>query len=117
MQHHLTNLHLWPLIAEAQKRGAKVVVVDPVRHRTAQRADRHIPIRPGTDGALALAMMHVIISEGLTDEDYVARHTVGYDELAERVQQYTPDGRRRRRASRPRTSARSPASTPPPSRR
>ncbi len=86
-----TNLHMWPFVLEAQRNGAKVVVIDPVRHRTAQRADWHIPIRPGTDGALALAMMHVIITEGLTDEDYVADHTLGYDELAERVQQYTPE--------------------------
>ena len=62
-----------------------------MRHRTAQRADWHIPIRPGTDGALALALMNVIISEGLTDEDYVANYTHGYDELVERVQQYTPE--------------------------
>ncbi|WP_448615958.1 molybdopterin-containing oxidoreductase family protein [Modestobacter sp. URMC 112] len=86
-----TNLHLWPFVAEAQRRGAKVVVIDPMRHRTARHADWYIPIRPGTDGALALAMMHVIITEGLTDADYVARYTVGYDELAERVQQYTPE--------------------------
>lgn len=86
-----TNLHLWPYVAEAQKRGAKVVVIDPMRHRTAKMADWHIPIRPGTDGALALAMMHVIINERLTDESYVREHTVGYDELAERVQQYTPE--------------------------
>ncbi len=86
-----TNLHLWPVIAEAQKRGAKVVCIDPTRHQTARRADWHIPIRPGTDGALALAMMHVIISEGLHDEAYVRDHTVGFDELAERVAQYTPE--------------------------
>nr|WP_083419284.1 MFS transporter [Pseudofrankia sp. BMG5.36] len=86
-----TNLHLWPFIAEARRRGATVVVVDPVKTRTANAADWHIPIRPGTDGALALAMMHVIISEGLTDEDYIARYTVGYDELVARVQQYTPE--------------------------
>jgi anaerobic selenocysteine-containing dehydrogenase len=86
-----TNLHLWPIIAEAQKNGAKVVCIDPMRHRTARRADWHIPIRPGTDGALALAMMNVIITEGLTDEDYVANFTHGYDELVERVQQYTPE--------------------------
>ena len=86
-----TNLHLWPFVAEAQRRGAKVVVIDPVRHRTAKLADWHIPIRPGTDGALALAMMHVIIAEGLTDEAYVRDHTVGYAELVERVQQYTPE--------------------------
>jgi anaerobic selenocysteine-containing dehydrogenase len=86
-----TNLHLWPIIAEAQRNGAKVVCIDPMRHRTAQRADWHIPIRPGTDGALALAMMNVIITEGLTDADYVARYTHGYDELVERVAQYTPE--------------------------
>ncbi|MQA13087.1 MAG: molybdopterin-dependent oxidoreductase [Pseudonocardiaceae bacterium] len=86
-----TNLHMWPFVAEAQRRGAKVVVIDPVQHRTAKHADWHIPIRPGTDGALALAMMHVIIDEGLTDDDYVARYTVGYDELAERVRDYTPE--------------------------
>ena len=85
-----TNLHLWPIIAEAQKNGAKVVCIDPMRHRTAQRADWHIPIRPGTDGALALALMNVIISEGLTDEDYVANYTHGYDELVERVQPVHP---------------------------
>jgi anaerobic selenocysteine-containing dehydrogenase len=86
-----TNLHLWKFVAEAQSRGAKVVVVDPVRTRTAKRADWHLPIRPGTDGALALAMIHVIINEGLTDEAYIRDYTVGYPELAERVQQYTPE--------------------------
>jgi anaerobic selenocysteine-containing dehydrogenase len=112
-----TNLHLWPFVAggaapRRQGRGHR-----PVRHRTAQRADWHIPIRPGTDGALALAMMNVIITEGLTDEAYVRDHTVGYDELAERVQEYTPEWAERRPASRPATSARSPASTRPASRR
>jgi len=86
-----TNLHLWPFVAQAQRRGAKVVVIDPVRHRTAAHADWYIPIRPGTDGALALAMMNVIIGEGLTDEGYVRDYTVGYDELAERVLGYTPE--------------------------
>jgi anaerobic selenocysteine-containing dehydrogenase len=86
-----TNLHLWPYITEARKRGAKVVVVDPVRTRTAAAADQHIPIRPGTDGALALAMAHVIIAEGLTDSDYVDKYTVGFAEFAERVEQYTPE--------------------------
>jgi anaerobic selenocysteine-containing dehydrogenase len=86
-----TNLHLWPFIAEARRRGAKVVVVDPLRSRTAKHADWHIPIRPGTDTALALAMMHVIIGENLYDADYVEKYTVGFDELAERVTQYTPE--------------------------
>ncbi|MEU6256788.1 molybdopterin-dependent oxidoreductase [Streptomyces sp. NPDC047043] len=86
-----TNLHLWPFIAEARKRGATVVVVDPVKTRTARAADWHIPIRPGTDGALALAMMNVIIGEGLTDGEYIANYTVGYEELAERVRPCTPE--------------------------
>lgn len=86
-----TNLHLWPYIAEAQRRGAKVVVIDPIKHKTAARADWHIPIRPGTDGALALAMIHVIVEEGLTDADYVEKYTEGFDELAERAKDYTPE--------------------------
>jgi anaerobic selenocysteine-containing dehydrogenase len=90
-EHDLHEPALWPIIAEAQKNGAKVVCIDPMRHRTARRADWHIPIRPGTDGALALALMNVIITEGLTDDDYVANHTHGYDELVERVRQYTPE--------------------------
>ncbi len=113
-----TNLHMWPFIKEAQDRGAKVVVIDPLRHRTAQSADWYIPIRPGTDGALALAMMHVIINEGLVDKDYVDQHTVGFEELAERVQQYPPDwAAQTSPASRPTTSSRWPGSTPPHSRR
>ncbi|MCM0622746.1 molybdopterin-containing oxidoreductase family protein [Nocardioides bruguierae] len=86
-----TNLHLWPYIAEAKKRGAKVVVVDPFRTRTAKQASQHIAIKPGTDGALAMAMMHVIINEGLTDDDYIEKYTLGFEELKERVQQYTPE--------------------------
>jgi len=86
-----TNTHHWPIIAEAQKRGAKIVVVDPVRTRTARQADWHIPIKPGTDGALAMAMMNVIITEGLVDQEYVANYTVGYDELAERAREYPPE--------------------------
>ncbi|MEQ3553244.1 molybdopterin-dependent oxidoreductase [Pseudonocardia nematodicida] len=86
-----TNLHLWPFVAQAQRNGAKVVVIDPVKHKTAARADWHIPIRPGTDGALAMALIHVIITEGLTDAGYVEQHTVGVDELAERVADCTPE--------------------------
>lgn len=80
-----TNSHHWPFIAEARKRGAKVVVIDPFRSRTARLADLHVPIRPGTDAALALGMMHVIIRDGLVDRDYVERYTLGYAELAQRA--------------------------------
>jgi anaerobic selenocysteine-containing dehydrogenase len=86
-----TNLHHWPFIAEAQARGAKVVVIDPVATRTAKRADWHLRIRPGTDAALALGMINVIIAEGLVDQDYVDKYTVGYDELKERAAQFPPD--------------------------
>jgi anaerobic selenocysteine-containing dehydrogenase len=86
-----TNLHLWPIIAEAQRRGAKVVVIDPVRSRTAQKADWHIAIRPGTDAALALGMMHVITRDKLVDADYVDRYTVGFEELKKRAQEYPPE--------------------------
>jgi anaerobic selenocysteine-containing dehydrogenase len=86
-----TNSHHWPFIEQAKKAGAKLVVIDPVRTRTARLADWHIPIRPGTDAALALAMMHVIIKENLVDREYIDKYTVGYDELAERVSNYTPE--------------------------
>jgi anaerobic selenocysteine-containing dehydrogenase len=87
----VTNLHYWPLVREAQRRGARVVVVDPVRTRTAEAADWHLPIKPATDAALALAMMHVMIRDGLVDHDYVRQHAVGYEALAERARQYRPD--------------------------
>jgi anaerobic selenocysteine-containing dehydrogenase len=86
-----TNLHHWPFIAEAQARGAKVVVIDPVSTRTARRADWHLRIRPGTDAALALGMINVIIAEGLVDQDYVEKYTVGYDELKVRAEQFPPE--------------------------
>jgi anaerobic selenocysteine-containing dehydrogenase len=86
----VTNLHFWPLVLEAQRRGAKVVVVDPIRTRTAEAADWHLQIRPASDAALALAMMHVMIRDGLVDHDYVSRHASGYDALVERVKEYSP---------------------------
>ncbi len=86
-----TNLHHWPFLAEAQKRGAKIVVIDPVKTRTARQADWHIPIKPGTDGALAMAMINAVIAEGLIDKDYVEKYTVGYEELAERAREYSAE--------------------------
>ena len=85
-----SNLHLWPFIQAARKQGGRVIVIDPARTRTARAADEWIPIRPGTDGALALAMMHEIIDAGLHDRDYVSAHTVGFEQLAQRVQEWTP---------------------------
>jgi len=86
-----TNLHHWPFLAEAQRRGAKIVVVDPMKTRTARQADWHIPIKPGTDGALAMAMINVITAENLVDRDYVETYTVGYEELVERAKQFPPE--------------------------
>lgn len=86
-----TNLHAWPFIVEAQKNGAKVVVIDPVSTRTAKQADWHLRIRPGTDGALALGMMNVIIAENLVDHDYVDKYTLGFDELSARALDFTPE--------------------------
>jgi anaerobic selenocysteine-containing dehydrogenase len=88
---HGNNVHLWPFIAEARRRGAKLVVIDPYRTRTAACADWYLPINPGTDAALALGMMHVIINEGLHDADYVANHTIGFEPLREKVQEYPPE--------------------------
>lgn len=86
-----TNLHHWHIIKEAQKKGSKVVVVDSYASRTAKEADWHIAPKPGTDGALAMAMMHVIINEGLQDQDYIDHYTVGFKQLAERAQSRTPE--------------------------
>jgi anaerobic selenocysteine-containing dehydrogenase len=87
----VTNLHYWPLVREAQRRGARLVVVDPIRTRTAEEADWHLQIKPASDAALALAMMHVMIRDGLVDHDYVSQHAIGYDALAERAGQYSPE--------------------------
>ena len=78
---HANNVHLWPFIAEARRNGAKLVVIDPYRTRTAACADWHLPINPGTDAALALGMIHVIIGENLHDPDYVSRYTLGFEQL------------------------------------
>jgi anaerobic selenocysteine-containing dehydrogenase len=86
----VTNLHFWPLVREAQRRGAKVVVVDPIRTRTAEAADWHLQIKPASDAVLALAMMHVMIRDGLVDHEYVSEHATGFEALAERAREYAP---------------------------
>jgi len=88
---HGNNVHLWPFVEEARRNGAKLTVIDPYRTRTAACADWHIPINPGTDVALALGMMHVIINENLYDADYISQHTAGFDELRAKVQEYPPE--------------------------
>jgi molybdopterin guanine dinucleotide-containing S/N-oxide reductase-like protein len=88
---HGNNVHLWPFIEEARRAGAKLVVIDPYRTRTAKCADWYLPIHPGTDTALALGLMHVIIGEGLYDADYVENYTVGFERLEEKVKKYPPE--------------------------
>jgi anaerobic selenocysteine-containing dehydrogenase len=87
----LTNRHLWPFIEEARGKGAKVVVVDPIRTITADEADWFIQPFPGTDTALMLAMMHVIIRDKLCDDEFVAQHTEGFAELCAEVAAWTPE--------------------------
>ncbi|MFM9836172.1 MAG: molybdopterin-dependent oxidoreductase [Methylophilaceae bacterium] len=86
-----TNLHHWHIVKDAQKKGAKVVVIDSYASKTAKEADWHIAPKPGTDGALAMAIMHVIIEEGLQDQDYIDNYTHGYKELAARAKTRTPE--------------------------
>jgi anaerobic selenocysteine-containing dehydrogenase len=83
-----TNLHAWPFVLEAKSKGAKIVVIDPFKSRTAKQADWHIALKPGTDGALALGMMNVIIQEGRVDYDYVEKYTLGYEELKARAAEF-----------------------------
>src|ERR1700733_6994983 len=88
---HGNNVHLWPFIAEARRSGAKLVVIDPYRTRTADCADWYLPINPGTDAALALGMMHVIIGENLHDADYIEKYTLGFAQLREKGKDYPPE--------------------------
>ncbi len=88
---HGNNIHLWPFIEEARRNGAKLVVIDPYRTRTAALADWHIPIHPGTDAALALGIMHILVRDGHCDLEYVRENTTGFDRLAAHVADYTPE--------------------------
>jgi anaerobic selenocysteine-containing dehydrogenase len=85
-----SNVHLWPFVEEARKKGARLVVIDPYRSKTAEKADQHIAPLPGTDGALALAMMHVLFRDNLIDQDYVTKYTTGVDGLKARAMEWSP---------------------------
>ena len=86
-----TNVHLWPFIVEARRNGARFYVIDPVRNRTAGLADRHYFINPGSDAALALGMMHVILAGNLHDADYIAKFTTGIEGLRKLAGEYPPE--------------------------
>jgi len=85
------NPHLWPFVLEARERGARVIAIDPIRTRTAAQCDEWISIRPGTDAALALGMMHVLFERGLEDAAYLDAYTLGADQLRERAREYSPE--------------------------
>ena len=85
-----SNPHMWPFVLRAREKGARVIAIDPIRTRTAAQCDEWIAIRPGTDAALALGMMNVIFERGLEDRDFLARHTLGEQELRERARDYAP---------------------------
>ena len=88
----VSNLHLWGRVQAAKRRGAKVIAIDPYRSLSAEKCTQHIALLPGTDGALALGVMHVLIREQLVDRDYIERYTLGYDALAKRVlAEYAPE--------------------------
>jgi anaerobic selenocysteine-containing dehydrogenase len=84
------NPHLWPFVLQARANGATVIAIDPIRTRTAAQCDEWLPIRPGSDAALALGMMHVLVTRDLLDRAYIDAHTLGFDRLAERAREYPP---------------------------
>jgi anaerobic selenocysteine-containing dehydrogenase len=85
-----SNLHFWTRAQEAKRHGAKLIAIDPYRSLTAEKCHQHIALLPGTDAALALGMMHVLIAEDLLDHDYIARHTHGFELLKDRARQWPP---------------------------
>ena len=83
-----SNVHLWKFILEAREAGAHIVVIDPLRTDTAERSDEHVQLRPGTDGALALGLMRIVVDEGAHDVGWLDEHTVGWPELAARLDEW-----------------------------
>jgi len=86
-----TQTHCWPFVMAAKKKGAKVIVIDPVKTRTAKQADIHVALKPGTDGALALGLINVITQENLIDANYVGKYCLGYRELKQRASKFPPE--------------------------
>jgi anaerobic selenocysteine-containing dehydrogenase len=86
----VTGIHYWRKAQAARRRGARLICIDPHRSLTAEKCDQHIAILPGTDAALALGLMHVLMTEDLLDHDYIARHTLGFDALRQRAAEYPP---------------------------
>ena len=85
-----SNLHLWMRAQEAKRKGARLIAIDPYRSLTAEKCHQHIALLPGTDAALALGIMHVLIAEDLLDQDYIAQYTLGFEQLKQRVLEWPP---------------------------
>ncbi len=85
-----SSVHFWSRVQEAKRQGAKIVAVDPYRSLSAEKCHEHVALLPGTDSALALGLMHVLVRDDVLDHDYIERHTLGFPELALRVAQYDP---------------------------
>ena len=86
----VSNLHFWSRAQEAKRRGARLIAIDPYRSATADKCHLHLALLPGTDAALALGLMHVLVAEDLIDHDYVSRYTIGFDALKARVAEFPP---------------------------
>lgn len=86
----VTHHHLWRHVQTARQKGAHVVVIDPIRTRTASRADEHLAPHPGTDAALALGLLHVVVTRGAEDREFIDRHTVGWEAFRARILEYPP---------------------------
>ncbi|NDC10190.1 MAG: molybdopterin oxidoreductase family protein, partial [Oxalobacteraceae bacterium] len=83
-----SNLHFWMRAQEAKRRGAILVAIDPYRSLTAEKCQHHIALLPGTDSALALGIMHILIRDNLLDHDYITQYTLGFDHLKQRVAEW-----------------------------
>ncbi len=86
-----SNLHLWAKVQDAKRHGAKVIAIDPYQSLTATKCHQHIALLPGTDSALALGMMHVLIEKDLLDHDYITNYTLGFEQLKVRAAEWTPE--------------------------
>ncbi|HQS20406.1 MULTISPECIES: molybdopterin oxidoreductase family protein [unclassified Acidovorax] len=86
-----SNLHFWRYAQQAKRNGARLVCIDPRKTETADKCHEHIALRPGTDAALALALMHELIKNDWLDHDYITRHTLGWEQLSERALQWPPE--------------------------
>lgn len=87
----VSNLHFWTRAQEAKRRDARLIAIDPYRSATAEKCHQHIAPLPGTDGALAFGLMHVLIAENLIDAEYIAKHTLGFDALSARASEFPPE--------------------------